>query len=468
MSPRRARSSSRPRAAPIVARRSRAWRSWPWSLPSRSRRRSAAATTAGTRAQSRLPRAAASTDEKPKESGSEDKGSGGSGRARRIAEATPAATSVDPVALDREGKALIDAGQPEQAIPILQQAVDYYPEDSQDINYAYSLYNLGHALLLAGRPDEAIPYLEKRLTFGDQMPTVQGTLDEARAAAGESDESEAIRMPTPTGRSRPGRRRRRTSGRVPTRDAARGVDAEASSPARPQTTCATISRSGSRSASSRMTIPSRGHPVGERGQRRVAAVGHALAVAGRPVDQEQADAFRAGARPTRSSTTARLTSSRDGARAKRTITSTTSARPSRSICERTSRAHSGSCSTAVSVPPRSARRRPITIDETPEPSSTTVRRSAKAISFRTVDEGSGPDRALGPGQVRPPVQERPQHLPRPGVELARSCCPGSSVALEIGLALLCEGHDALDEVLRAGPSRAAGLPRPRAGLRGRA
>ena len=111
---------------------------------------------------------------------------------------------MDPVALDRQGKALIDAGQPEQAIPILQQAVDYYPEDSQDINYAYSLYNLGHALLLAGRPDEAIPYLEKRLTFGDQIPTVQGTLDEARAAAGESDESGGNPDANPNGKVPPG------------------------------------------------------------------------------------------------------------------------------------------------------------------------------------------------------------------------------------------------------------------------
>jgi eukaryotic-like serine/threonine-protein kinase len=114
-------------------------------------------------------------------SGNSGKGSGG--------EPTTATTTttVDPIALDREGKALIDAGQPERAIPILEQAVNYYPEDSRDINYAYSLYNLGEALLLAGRPDEAIPYLEKRMTFDDgQLDTVQATLDEARAAAGDS------------------------------------------------------------------------------------------------------------------------------------------------------------------------------------------------------------------------------------------------------------------------------------------
>lgn len=97
---------------------------------------------------------------------------------------TPADEPVDAVALDREGKALIDAGDPEGAVPLLQQAVDSYPEDSTDINYAYALFNLGNALVLSGRPDEAIPFLEKRLTFDDQTEEVQAKLDEALAAAG--------------------------------------------------------------------------------------------------------------------------------------------------------------------------------------------------------------------------------------------------------------------------------------------
>jgi serine/threonine-protein kinase len=119
-------------------------------------------------------------------------------------EATPVAARVDPIALDQEGKALIDAGRPEEAIPILQQAVDYYDKDSRDINYAYSLYNLGDALLLAGRPDEAIPYLEKRLTWDDQTETVQQTLDEAYAAAGEGSEPEKEPKAKPSGKVPPG------------------------------------------------------------------------------------------------------------------------------------------------------------------------------------------------------------------------------------------------------------------------
>jgi len=143
---------------------------------------------------------AASSENKPKE---QDSGGGsnsaGAGEQAR-AEATPAASGVDPIALDREGKALIDAGRPEDAIPILQRAVDYYPDDSRDINYAYSLYNLGNALVLAGRPAEAIPYLEKRLAFDDQTETVQRTLDEARAAAGEGSEAGS----NPNGKVPPG------------------------------------------------------------------------------------------------------------------------------------------------------------------------------------------------------------------------------------------------------------------------
>ncbi|HYH61887.1 MAG TPA: protein kinase [Solirubrobacterales bacterium] len=121
-------------------------------------------------------------------------GSGGSGGSEGDSGSAPAETTpaepeapVDAVALDSEGRSLIDAGDPEAAIPILEQAVESYPENSRDINYAYSLYNLGEALLLAGRPDEAIPYLEKRLEFSDQRETVEQTLAEAQAAAGEGD-----------------------------------------------------------------------------------------------------------------------------------------------------------------------------------------------------------------------------------------------------------------------------------------
>ncbi len=104
-------------------------------------------------------------------------------------EATPPETAVpaaDGEALNSEGYALIQAGDYKGAVPILKKAVGAYPDDSTDLDYAYALYNYGNALYLAGKPEKAIPILEKRLTFNDQTETVQQTLDEARAAAGES------------------------------------------------------------------------------------------------------------------------------------------------------------------------------------------------------------------------------------------------------------------------------------------
>jgi tetratricopeptide (TPR) repeat protein len=75
-------------------------------------------------------------------------------------------------------------GRYDEAIPILQQAVDSFPEGSTDLTYAFALYNLGRSLRLAGRPDEAIPILERRLEIPNQTSTVQNELDAARAEAG--------------------------------------------------------------------------------------------------------------------------------------------------------------------------------------------------------------------------------------------------------------------------------------------
>ena len=95
--------------------------------------------------------------------------------------------SFDPARgaqLNEEGFALMQSGDYAGAVPILQEAVASWPEDSQDINYAYALFNLGKSLNRAGRPDEAIPYLEKRLNWNDQRDTVQAELDLAKRRAG--------------------------------------------------------------------------------------------------------------------------------------------------------------------------------------------------------------------------------------------------------------------------------------------
>jgi eukaryotic-like serine/threonine-protein kinase len=87
--------------------------------------------------------------------------------------------------LNDQGYALIQEGSYEEAIPVLQRAVDAFPDGTTDINYAYALYNLGHALRLAGRPQEAIPILEQRLQFRDQTGVVSQELALAQEATGE-------------------------------------------------------------------------------------------------------------------------------------------------------------------------------------------------------------------------------------------------------------------------------------------
>ncbi len=88
------------------------------------------------------------------------------------------------VALNNQGFDLINRGNYAAAIPILQRAVDELKSDPSSLDYAYALFNLGHALRLDGQPEVAIPILEQRLQIPNQTATVQAELDAARAAAG--------------------------------------------------------------------------------------------------------------------------------------------------------------------------------------------------------------------------------------------------------------------------------------------
>jgi eukaryotic-like serine/threonine-protein kinase len=99
-------------------------------------------------------------------------------------EATPATSSGDGASLNAEGFSLINQGRYEEAVPILQQAVESFPDGTSDLDYAYALYNLGNALRLSGQPDEAIPILERRLQIPNQRSTVAAELARARAEAG--------------------------------------------------------------------------------------------------------------------------------------------------------------------------------------------------------------------------------------------------------------------------------------------
>lgn len=102
--------------------------------------------------------------------------------------AATAPEGADPArgaALNEEGFALIQAGEYEAAVPLLEEAVGSFPEGTEDLNYAYALFNLGSALRLSGRPQEAIPILERRLEIPNQEGEVRKELEAAYAEAGD-------------------------------------------------------------------------------------------------------------------------------------------------------------------------------------------------------------------------------------------------------------------------------------------
>jgi len=98
----------------------------------------------------------------------------------------PASSETDPArgaALNEQGFAMVQAGEYEQAVPVLEEAVGSFPEGADDLNYAYALFNLGNALRLSGRPEDAVPILERRLEIPNQQGEVRKELDAALAEA---------------------------------------------------------------------------------------------------------------------------------------------------------------------------------------------------------------------------------------------------------------------------------------------
>jgi hypothetical protein len=92
-------------------------------------------------------------------------------------------SAEDGARLQQEGHQLIADGDHDQAIPVLERSVRSFPSGTDDLNYAYALYDLGKALRLAGRPEDAIPVLEERLKIDNQRDVVQRELDAAKADA---------------------------------------------------------------------------------------------------------------------------------------------------------------------------------------------------------------------------------------------------------------------------------------------
>ncbi|MEN3279551.1 MAG: eukaryotic-like serine/threonine-protein kinase [Solirubrobacteraceae bacterium] len=128
----------------------------------------------------------AATNPKPKAAKPKPKAQKAAPPATATQQTAPPSGSGDPVALNNQGFALIQSGQPTAAVPSLQRSVDAFRAQGRtgQIDYAYALYNLGNALRLSGRPTDAIPYLEERLRISSyKRGVVKQELKTARRLA---------------------------------------------------------------------------------------------------------------------------------------------------------------------------------------------------------------------------------------------------------------------------------------------
>jgi eukaryotic-like serine/threonine-protein kinase len=109
--------------------------------------------------------ARAATKPKPKATKPKPKARKAAPPAATTQQTAPPSGAGDAVALNNQGFALIQSGQPSAAVPSLQRSIDAFRAQGRtgQIDYAYALYNLGNALRLSGRPADAIPFLEERL-----------------------------------------------------------------------------------------------------------------------------------------------------------------------------------------------------------------------------------------------------------------------------------------------------------------
>ena len=200
------RESLRRRSSAAWPRSARARRCWP-----RGRRRGAVARPRGCRRPRRWPRSRWSARaaivalggggddggsqpaRKPaaKRRGRRAPGRQARGRSARLRRRPPPAEApVTEGARGRPGGArtsagfeLMSQGRYDEAIPMLQRAVERSARSPGDLTYAYALYNLGRALRLAGRADEAVPILERRLRIPNQRRSVKKELKQAQKAA---------------------------------------------------------------------------------------------------------------------------------------------------------------------------------------------------------------------------------------------------------------------------------------------
>jgi serine/threonine-protein kinase len=98
----------------------------------------------------------------------------------------PAATTGDPAKLNDQGFALNNQGNYAEAVAPLQSAVEGYRSAGRtdEIGYAYALYNLGVALNRSGDPAAAVEILQERLRYPNQRGTVRRELRDAQSKLG--------------------------------------------------------------------------------------------------------------------------------------------------------------------------------------------------------------------------------------------------------------------------------------------
>ncbi len=99
---------------------------------------------------------------------------------------TPAAAGGDPVKLNDQGFALNNRGRYAEAVAPLRASVDGYRSAGRtdELGYAFALYNLGVALNRSGDPAAAVDVLQERLKYPNQRGTVERELRDAQAALG--------------------------------------------------------------------------------------------------------------------------------------------------------------------------------------------------------------------------------------------------------------------------------------------
>jgi serine/threonine-protein kinase len=91
---------------------------------------------------------------------------------------------VRATSLQRQGNQANRAGDAARGLELSRQALDACGQTRKLDPCGYAAYEIGYSLNRLGQPDAAIPYLEQRLSYGDGSPEAQRELDRARAATG--------------------------------------------------------------------------------------------------------------------------------------------------------------------------------------------------------------------------------------------------------------------------------------------